>query len=1214
MKTLLRPTEWKRSLGSPRRRVRRHPDLRLRPVPEAYEQRVLLSNMPVPFLASDFDTAYNDTVFTNQHSPSNTAVSPDLMVTADLPTNNGVEDMSGHIITAPTEVFMTFHNNGPDTVTIQVAAYSYSAYNTPGVPSSGVRIDSETLENPSVASGTFGPGQSLTLTMPYMGCTQYDAFVKSFTDTSNHTTTYPGPPAAFTPSDSTPTGASEPFGTGFNTAGIHYDGTNASAANNILGTLASWAQTICQPMINTSQQPASATVGDAIADKATVTGGMNPTGTVTFKLYDNPNGTGAPLFADANEQLVGGVATSTGYIASATGTDYWVATYNGDNVNVPVSSGTADEPVTITGTPKLVVTKTADSTTITAGQTAGYTVTITNTGTATDTGVTLSDPLPAGAGGDINWTIDTTTGNPGDFLVTGAIGSQSLVLSPAFIAAGDSLPAGQSIAVHITSPTNAGDGVGTGGAAASNPSNFNGTGIAFNPVSGQNNYIWFNSVLNVSGLSQTKPTTVYVTNQTIAFSYVDPVTHATVNENLPVPNTQITFTPNLTQATLTFNTATNTWIENLPSSGLSGNVFAGGLAFKVPADGLPGGINPVTWNGSFASGTSGLGVKWQWAAAVYNNFTSTYNNLEVKPVDSNNLAYSDNGVSGPKNSDHAGTPENYTIPGILPGGARGGGGSNWTGSYSGTISVTPTPGTATLPNTATVSATNVTQSASATINVTSAPQLATGSGSQAAVGLSELLDPPGSLQTGPISFAVNLPQGPQAPAVQAAIASAVATLNAEVTSLGLSLVQVSGADAGSAQVHISFADTSAIGGLNQGIMGAYTVGQITLVNGWNWYLGTDPKGISPGQYDFQTVFSHELGHVLGLGENSDPSSVMSLYLNPGQVRRDLTSNDLSAIQEELGSGAPSLPASFVAAASGDLVTMANASPSSIATSAINPGTPALAGTPAADPEGAVAPAGSTTPGSGSLVVAGAESLANLQEGPVVLPAGAATAGSDTTLQSAAASPASILAAAGVPAVPILAGPTAVAQTYGATAGSTVVAPGLTVVPGGGIVASTRVAHDLFALALSETEEEGAEVCSIAPGSLPLNQGGAVAGTGLDEIALGDHVATAVRLVAPLPPSSPRAMTEPAPDLVDAVLLEDPRNLQGTPDEADERADKQEPNTAATIMGILALTWQWRHRLGRPGDDRSNDRSRRRSDLERRLPGRRLGSSEPGDRQ
>jgi hypothetical protein len=113
----------------------------------------------------------------------------------------------------------------------------------------------------------------------------------------------------------------------------------ASNSNAFIGPVAI-------PSINTSQQPPTATVGASIADKATVTGGSNPTGTVTFKLYNNPNGTGPALFTDT-ETLVGGTATSAGYTATATGTDYWVATYNGDSNNNAVTSGTALEPVVI---------------------------------------------------------------------------------------------------------------------------------------------------------------------------------------------------------------------------------------------------------------------------------------------------------------------------------------------------------------------------------------------------------------------------------------------------------------------------------------------------------------------------------------------------------------------------------------------------------------------------------------------------------------------------------------------------------------------------------------------------------------------------------------------------------------------------------------------------------------------------------------------------
>jgi hypothetical protein len=98
--------------------------------------------------------------------------------------------------------------------------------------------------------------------------------------------------------------------------------------------------------VTSTPQPASARVGTAIADRVAVSGGLSPTGTVTFNLFDNPNAAGTPLFTDT-EPLVNGTATSTAYTTTATGTDYWVATYNGDGSNAALSSGAADGPVTI---------------------------------------------------------------------------------------------------------------------------------------------------------------------------------------------------------------------------------------------------------------------------------------------------------------------------------------------------------------------------------------------------------------------------------------------------------------------------------------------------------------------------------------------------------------------------------------------------------------------------------------------------------------------------------------------------------------------------------------------------------------------------------------------------------------------------------------------------------------------------------------------------
>ena len=146
----------------------------------------------------------------------------------------------------------------------------------------------------------------------------------------------------------------------------------------------------------------------------------------------------------------------------------------------------------------------------------------------------------------------------------------------------------------------------------------------------------------------------------------------------------VTFDPAATTATTTF--SGGMWVTRVPSSGLAGNTFFSALSYMVPAN-IPGGVKNVTWSGTVSPSAPGVSLQWQWAAAVYTVFTSDYNSLAVKPVD-------DTKASVYKNSDHAGTPENYkTIPDTnqsnVVGGATGGGASNYTGSYSGTGSVGP---------------------------------------------------------------------------------------------------------------------------------------------------------------------------------------------------------------------------------------------------------------------------------------------------------------------------------------------------------------------------------------------------------------------------------------------------------------------------------------------------------------------------------------------
>lgn len=213
--------------------------------------------------------------------------------------------------------------------------------------------------------------------------------------------------------------------------------------------------------------------------------------------------------------------------------------------------------------------------------------------------------------------------------------------------------------------------------------NFNGTQIIFQSTPG-GSYVWFISDGVVKNLPSNQKVLLHISGQSITI----PKTGSMASDiTFPVPDAFITFDPSATVATTTFDTVNNVWRETFPSSGLAGNVFYGGVAFKVPASGLPGGIKNVDWTGTFTSDTA-VNVSWQWSAANYSNFTGDYNSIAPKPTD-------DNKASIYKNSDHAGTPEGTdTASGKLwktfvVGGASGGGGANYTGSGSSTISFPP---------------------------------------------------------------------------------------------------------------------------------------------------------------------------------------------------------------------------------------------------------------------------------------------------------------------------------------------------------------------------------------------------------------------------------------------------------------------------------------------------------------------------------------------
>jgi uncharacterized delta-60 repeat protein len=150
----------------------------------------------------------------------------------------------------------------------------------------------------------------------------------------------------------------------------------------------------------------------------------------------------------------------------------------------------------------------------------------------------------------------------------------------------------------------------------------------------------------------------------------------------------------------------------------------------------------------------------------------------------------------------------------------------------------------------------------------------------------------GALLGGDIDLYVDNTNGDLTADELARIQDAVTAADAVTEPYGVAVVEVS--DPTLADVTLNMDTTSAVGGYADGVLGCTTdAGQITIINGWNFYAGSNAASIGSGQYDFETVVTHELGHALGLGHSTDSTSVMYATLNTGTVNRSLTTADLN---------------------------------------------------------------------------------------------------------------------------------------------------------------------------------------------------------------------------------------------------------------------------------------------------------------------------------
>jgi hypothetical protein len=164
-------------------------------------------------------------------------------------------------------------------------------------------------------------------------------------------------------------------------------------------------------------------LGGSIHDTATLTDGSSPTGTITFRLYAPTDTTcsGDPVFTSTVPVSGNGDYTSDSFTPTSTGDHRWVASYSGDNTNLPAGTGCGETGETTVVRPHDISPVAPDfSTTASAGPALGapiYDTAHLNGGTDPGGAITftLFGPDDPTCSGTPSFTTTTAVDGNGDY-------------------------------------------------------------------------------------------------------------------------------------------------------------------------------------------------------------------------------------------------------------------------------------------------------------------------------------------------------------------------------------------------------------------------------------------------------------------------------------------------------------------------------------------------------------------------------------------------------------------------------------------------------------------------------------------------------------------------------------------------------------------------------------------------------------------------------